>query len=665
MRFNAQKTASLKKWISEAEKLGIAEEVQRGLMFCIGFTAIPRCRPNSIEELEEFLKIYSNNITDEDTKPKEYKGDFLDNPFSAIFYELADKILGEDFRPRPIPSKELGQGQPIELEINGVKQTFSTTPGYLVWKKSGPEMLPNSPNNIKEFGEFLNAFYRYIGENLKGGIESAYLAGIEYLHKCYFYDQTTTQQIAELLSAIQPPQFMYLFQFHNINQPISSQHNDIQKIVLPLLMEEYQKQSLIYKLPTFLNAYLEDLGANDFDINEFVSEAISQKTWFDETSNLLEGASKVLIENYGFTTPKDTHTTIEAMGAVAEALNNFGFDLPEPNQESYLTKITRRALIIYIVSSFAILNPKWNKSIKTKEENIDRLKQKADKWREWHQCGDALYLYDEILRTNPPDAEQYHNLRGMMLRRLKRYDEALQAYSNAMEWVFLKIFLSLKNDFSSPKTPPVWIPHSIWYNHAIKVAFQNIEKQSFLANGEIYLKTNQPHHCLSIPSLNELELYDKVCKDGKSKQNIPSPIAGLLWQDYNSNGSIARKLMPNYFYTFLKKLKEWPNCGSLARNFNNRAKVMLEAGNIEEAKATYKEAIYFTDERDNFPDPYEALESIKKTQAKSGKETLYITGLPPSNLSKGEIDLIVKKYYPVGLVPPDFPGDRLVEVRHT
>jgi len=371
----ADPTPMMEAWRKDADEFGIPLEVQKGLMFLTAFGLHASYRADSLKDWIGFTKKLSKKIRLRSPHiPEGEGGNFYDKLYSPLLTELGERFMGENFKPR--------------LAVTGSGNPFS------VWNREdadGRDLLPACLSEamwrMADWDEVITSLCAQIGDGIHMNLEGAYLAGFLYFDSMIYYDRGTTLQIAQLVSGMLPPKFMWFRHMLSFDADMAGQGNAMQKVLDCFLVGVPNEAPLLYRLVTFLSDQLhydapgkKNQRIWDASLIQFAGVVLRQRNWF--TTDAVGYFS-----DYGATPPDGNQSDRQGIVSLTEYLQEKGWDVPAPcssieeamgtvaaqiearwgygilDDSDCLTPAdnwTRRACILQVCTVNSVLDPGWN-----------------------------------------------------------------------------------------------------------------------------------------------------------------------------------------------------------------------------------------------------------------------------------------------------------------
>lgn len=188
---------------------------------------------------------------------------------------------------------------------------------------------------------------------------------------------------------------------------------------------------------------------------------------------------------------------------------------------------------------------------------------------------------EQLTRDNPLDYFYWNDL-GIAYKKQGQLREAIIAYLNGVNTIFQNIYLQLKNskqnNFYGLETIADKSEHKFWFDRTIDCI-------------TAYAKTDG------------IESIRFPSEQTANKFSDKSVYGGLLYYD-NEN---IRYILPNFIHTIADSLM-WNKL--YATYLNNIGVVYAEMGNNEKARTYFREAIAFTPNGTDYPNPIIGLKEL-------------------------------------------------------
>ena len=372
-------------WRKDADEFGIPFHVQKGLMFLIAFGLRVSFRAGSMEELITFIRKLSNKISQSPPLiPKGQGVDYSPTTISSLLTEFAERFLGDGFEPRRYAPASFYAGQTFEVE----GKPYEVLDGG--WVREGEPLLPDclceETWQMADWDEVMTSLCAHIGEAIDMDLEGAYLAGLLFFERQHRADAEATMQIAQAVSGMLPPKFMWFRHLLNFDAEMAAQGNPMQKVLNCFLVGIPNEAPLFYRLDTFLSDQLHYEGRGkkrqrmwDASLLQFACNVVSQRGWFtadvggyfsdygatpDDGESDRQGIPSLIeyLRKKKWAAPDPCSSMEEAVGAIAAQIEaQWGYRILE--ESDYLTPAdnwTRRACIIHVCTANSVLSAEWN-----------------------------------------------------------------------------------------------------------------------------------------------------------------------------------------------------------------------------------------------------------------------------------------------------------------
>ena len=190
---------------------------------------------------------------------------------------------------------------------------------------------------------------------------------------------------------------------------------------------------------------------------------------------------------------------------------------------------------------------------------------------------------EKLTNENPLDYGYWNNL-GIEYKKLGRQRDAIIAYLNGVNAIFQNIYLQLKNSKDNN--------------------FYELETLRDKANNKFWL--DRTINCITAFAKSE-GISSIRFPDGQTAEKFSdkSTYGGLYYFDEDN----VRYVLPNFIHTFADCLT-WNKI--YATYLDNIGVVYAEMKNYAKAKESFREAIAFTPEGTDYPNPIIGLEEIEK-----------------------------------------------------
>lgn len=374
-------------WRKDADEFGIPFQVQKGLMFLTAFGLKVSYQAGSAEEMIGFVQRLSNKISGTAPHIPENEGlAYSRRDITALLTEFAKRFMEEGFTPRSYAPASLRAGQTFEIE----GKTYISQDGGWSWDgvEKLPECLCEGMWRMGDWDEAMTSLCDQIGGSIGMNLEGAYLAGFIFFERQYKLDPKSTLQIAELVSGMLPPKFMWFRHILNFEAEMAGQGNCMQKVLDCFLVGIPNEAPLLYRLVTFLSDQLHYKGPGqknqrmwDASLVHFACVVLSQRNWFSSDA-------VGYFSDYGAPPPDGPESDRQGIPALIEYLEEKEWEVPDPcssleealatvaaqiearwgyrimDEDEDLTpadKWTRRACILHVYTVNTILSPDWNK----------------------------------------------------------------------------------------------------------------------------------------------------------------------------------------------------------------------------------------------------------------------------------------------------------------
>ena len=190
---------------------------------------------------------------------------------------------------------------------------------------------------------------------------------------------------------------------------------------------------------------------------------------------------------------------------------------------------------------------------------------------------------EKLTKENPLDYGYWNDL-GMEYKKLVRHKDAILSYLNGVNAIFQNIYLQLKNS----------------------------KDNEFF--GQEILDNKAEHQFWLDRTIDCITAYAK--SDGISSVRFPDGQTAIKFSDKSTYGGLLyfdkdgiRHILPNFIHTFADCLT-WNKI--YAVYMNNIGVAYAEMGNYDKAKEFFREAIAFTPEGTDYPNPIIGLKEIEK-----------------------------------------------------
>jgi hypothetical protein len=373
-------------WRKDAGEFGIPFEAQKGLMFLTAFGLRVSYQAESIEDWIEFTQKLSNKISESAPHISQDEGvAYSRGDISALLTEFAKRFMGEGFSPRSFMPASLREGQTFEIE----GKPYSVLDAGWAWdgKSRLPDCLCEETWLMADWDEVMTSLCAQIGEAIHMNLEGAYLAGFLFFERQYRADQEATQQIAQLVSGMLPPKFMWFRHMLNFSPEMAEQGNSMAKVLDCFLRGIPDEAPLLYRLVTVLSDQLhyearskKRMSVWNTSPAQFAFVVSGQRDWFpnsivgfwsdygapiplgqksdhQDVPSLIE-----YLHEKEWLTPAHCSSIKEALGTVAAQIEaRWGYRIFDDTEAlPPADNWTRRACILHACVSNSVLNPDWN-----------------------------------------------------------------------------------------------------------------------------------------------------------------------------------------------------------------------------------------------------------------------------------------------------------------
>jgi len=240
---------------------------------------------------------------------------------------------------------------------------------------------------MADWDEVMTSLCAQIGDGIHMNLEGAYLAGFLYFDSVIPCDRSTTLQIAQLVSGMLPPKFMWFRHMMNFEAKLASQGNPMAKILDCFLVGIPNEAPLLYRLVTFLSDQLHDEAPGKrrqsiwaASLIQFTSLVSCQRNWFSSNA-VAYWADFGALPPEGHTSDHQTIPSLidylkekewrppghcssieEAVDTVAAQIEaRWGYRiLDDSNGLSPADNWTRRACVLHVCAVNSVLDPSWN-----------------------------------------------------------------------------------------------------------------------------------------------------------------------------------------------------------------------------------------------------------------------------------------------------------------
>ena len=380
-------TPMMEVWRKAADEFGIPFQTQKGLMFLTAFGLRVSYQADSVEEWIGFTQKLSSKIADSAPHIPEDEGvAYSRGDISVLLTEFAKRFLGEEFTPRSYVPASQRAGQTFEIEAKPYKVLDAG------WAWEGNSMLPDCLCEetwwMSDWDDVMTSLCAQIGKAINMNLEGAYLAGFVYFERQYRADQEASLQIAQLVSGMMPPKFMWFRHMLNFDADIAGQGNPMAKTLDCFLRGIPDEAPLLYRMVTFLSDQLhyEAPGKRkqsmwDASLIQFSSVVSQQRNWFSSNAVAYwsdfgtqppEGYASdhqdvpsliEYLQEKEWLAPALCSSLEEAVGTVAAQIEaRWGYRIFDDTEAlTPADNWTRRACILHACVSNSVLNPEWNK----------------------------------------------------------------------------------------------------------------------------------------------------------------------------------------------------------------------------------------------------------------------------------------------------------------
>jgi len=380
-------TPMMEVWRKDADEFGIPFEVQKGLMFLTAIELRVSYQTKSVKEWIGFTRTLSSKISESAPHiPKDEGVAYSWGDISALLTEFAKRFVGDGFSPRSFMPASLGAGQTFKIE----GKPYSVLDAGWAWDGNSrlPDCLCEETWLMADWDEVMTSLCAQIGKAIHMNLEGAYLAGFLFFERQYRADQEATQQIAQIVSGMMPPKFMWFRHMLNFEAEMAGQGNPMAKVLDCFLRGIPDEAPLLYRLVTFLSDQLhyEAPGKKkqriwDASLTDFAYVVSSQRNWFT-------GNAVAYWSDYGAQPPEGYTSDHQGVPELIEYLREKEWDTPEGRPETHRDAMgvlgqqiearwgyrifddtealtpadnwTRRACILHACVSNSVLNPDWN-----------------------------------------------------------------------------------------------------------------------------------------------------------------------------------------------------------------------------------------------------------------------------------------------------------------
>lgn len=375
----------MRAWMKDAQEFGIPHEQQKGLMFLTAFGLRASYQPSCLEDWISFTRKLSDKISESAPHIPNSQGvNYAPMSISPLLTEFAKRFLGDGFVPRRYAPASLFAGEVFEIE----GKPYEVLDGGWVWE--GKPMLPSCLSEetwkMPDWDEVVASLCALTGEAIHMDLEGAYLAGFLYYERQYRIDPEATSQIAQIVSGMLTPKFMWFRHMMNFDAEMAAQGNPMQKVLDCFLVGIPSEAPLLYRLVTFLSDQLhyEAPGKKeqlvwDASLIEFACIVASQKQWFaadvvgyfsvygatpDGNQSDKQGIASLTeyLRGKNWDVPKPCKSLEEAIGTIAAQIEaRWGYRLGDDEEDlTPADKWSRRACILHVCTVNSVLQPGWN-----------------------------------------------------------------------------------------------------------------------------------------------------------------------------------------------------------------------------------------------------------------------------------------------------------------
>jgi hypothetical protein len=378
-------TPLMQVWMKDAQEFGISHEQQKGLMFLTAFCLRATYQPSSLEDWISFTRKLSDNISESAPHIPHGQGvNYSRKNISPLLAEFAKRFVGDGFAPRSYAPASLYAGEVFEIE----GKPYEVRDEGWVWE--GNPMLPSclceETWQMADWDEVMTSLCAQIGEAINMDLEGAYLAGFLYFERQYGMDPEATLQIAQLVSGMLPPKFMWFRHLMNFDAKMAAQGNPMQKVLDCFLVGIPNEAPLLYRLVTFLSDQLHyeapgkrRQGIWDDSLVHFACIVASQRDWFedgvfancsdygavpeDDQPDRQDVASLTeYLKVKEWAVPNSCKSLEEALGTVAAQIEaRWGYRILDDSEDlTPADNWTRRACTLHVCTVNSVIRPGWN-----------------------------------------------------------------------------------------------------------------------------------------------------------------------------------------------------------------------------------------------------------------------------------------------------------------
>ena len=368
-------TPMMEVWRKDADEFGIPFEVQKGLIFLTAFGLHASYQAGSLKDWIGFTKKLSKKIRLTPPHiPDGEGGHFYDKLYSPLLTELCERFMGENFTSQLAFT---GRGKPFSVWNRGDVEGRDLLPACLskeMWR-------------MADWDEVMTSLCAQIGDGIHMNLEGAYLAGFLYFDSVISCERSTTMQIAQLVSGMLPPKFMWFRHMMNIKSEMAGQGNPMAKILDCFLAGIPSEAPLLYRMVTFLSDQLhyEAPGKRrqsiwDASLIQFTSLVSCQRNWFSSNAVAYWADFGALppegyvsdhqslpslieyLQEKEWIPPVHCSSIEEAVGTVAVQIEaRWGYRILDDSDDlTPADNWTRRACVLHVCTVNSILHSGWN-----------------------------------------------------------------------------------------------------------------------------------------------------------------------------------------------------------------------------------------------------------------------------------------------------------------
>ena len=337
-------------WQSDANQLGLPEDVQKGLLFLLGFGVMHVISPGDKIDWLRYTQKLSAKISLEPPHIPDGEGeDFYDIEIKSLLAEFI-YMVDKDFSPRVI-------------EYSG------TT--IRCWERSAKRKLPRHADgelaSLRDWEEVMISLCRQIGEYINMDLEGAYLAGFVFFDSCVCSDLLSTMKIANAVTLL-PPQFQWLRMMLDHTPEEIASWGPVIKVRDAFACGDLENTQEVYlSARNYLRFMRAASGKSMWDgpLQEFADVAIQIRPYgkVDIASERWLGNTKKRFLSGNWSTPPSCRSKDEVLQTVYNAIKKgWGFDCihEDPSRMLRGSLLLRKCAFVYTCATLTVLNPKWN-----------------------------------------------------------------------------------------------------------------------------------------------------------------------------------------------------------------------------------------------------------------------------------------------------------------